>query len=227
MALDSVSGPTPQPASPIVAAGLAQAYPINVLYEHPARYNRFWAIPIVGILVKSIILIPHFIVLYILSMIVSLALLILWAPVLLGGKYPEWGYALLGGTLRWSARVMAFTLGLTDEYPPFTFRSSSEDGRLFSTQVQIEIPPRNSRWWAVPLLGYAVKAIILIPHLVVLSVLGSIAAILMLVLWIPVLFGGSYPDWGLRVVGGTMRWSTRFTAYLYGLTDRYPPFSLE
>jgi hypothetical protein len=52
-------------------------------------------------------------------MLVGLAMLILWIPVLFAGRYPRWGYALVGGWLRWQLRVNAFFLGLTDEYPPF------------------------------------------------------------------------------------------------------------
>jgi len=36
-----------------------------------------------------------------------------------GADGPKWGYALVGGWLRWQTRVNAFLLGLTDEYPPF------------------------------------------------------------------------------------------------------------
>ncbi|MFI5269863.1 MAG: DUF4389 domain-containing protein, partial [Chloroflexota bacterium] len=81
--------------------------------------------------------------------------------------------------------------------------------------------------WAVPLLGLLVKLVILIPHLIILSVLGSVLYVVVLVLWIPALFGGHYPTWGYQLVGGTIRWSTRVLAYLDGLTDRYPPFSFD
>jgi hypothetical protein len=162
-----------------------------------------------------------------LQVVVRLVQFMLWIPVLFGGHYPLWGYALVGGTIRWSTRVTAFLLGLTDEYPPFTFRSASEEGRVFSVQVRMEIPARNSRFWAIPLLGITVKVLILIPHLIILSTLGSVIYVVALVLWIPVLFGGHYPDWGYQVVGGTIRWSTRVLAYMDGLTDRYPPFSLQ
>jgi hypothetical protein len=200
-------------------------YPVAVLYERPPRHHRFWAIPLLGLLAKEIILIPHVILLVVLQVVVSLAQLILWIPVLFGGQHPLWGYAVVGGTVRWTPRVQGFLLGLTDEYPPFTFRSTGEQGRVYSVQVRMEIPGHSSRLWAIPLLGLAIKLIILIPHQIILSVLGTVAAVVALVLWIPVLFGGHYPEWGYQLVGGTLRWSTRVQAYTYGLTDRYPPFS--
>jgi hypothetical protein len=226
MALDSTAtggGPFAAPPAPPKEPD----YPVSVTFERPPRHSRFWAIPLLGILAKLIILIPHLILLYVLQAVVRLLQLILWIPVLFGGHYPLWGYALVGGTIRWSTRVTAFLFGLTDEYPPFTFRSVSEDGRVYTVQVRIEIPPHHNRFWAIPLLGLVIKLIILIPHLIILSILGSVIELVSLVLWIPVLFGGHYPGWGYQLVGGTVRWSTRVLAYLDGLTDRYPPFSFD
>jgi Domain of unknown function (DUF4389) len=41
------------------------------------------------------------------------------------------------------------------------------------------------------------------------------------------LFTARWPE-GLRTfIVGIMRWSTRVNAYLYLLTDEYPPFSLD
>ena len=84
-------------------------YPVSVQFIIPAHNGRFWAIPLVGVLARMLALIPHLIVM----------LLVLWIPVLFVGRYPRWGYALVGGWLRWQLRVNAFFLGLTDEYPPF------------------------------------------------------------------------------------------------------------
>ena len=202
-------------------------YPVSVTYQRAEKNQRFWAIPVLGIVAKLIILIPHLIILYVLRAVVQLVQLVLWIPVLFGGHYPLWGYALVGGTIRWTTRVTAFLAGLTDEYPPFTFHSADQDGRDYTVQVRMRIPPHHNRFWAVPVLGLAIKLLILIPHLIILYVLGIVVSIVVLVLWIWVLFGGRYPSWGYQLVGGTLRWSTRVLAYMDGLTDRYPPFSFE
>ena len=157
--------------------------------------------------------------------VAAMAQLLLWLWVLFGGRYPGWGYALVGGYLRWSARVSAFFFGLTDQYPPFSLKSSIQ-GRTTQTLVRFEMAERSNRWWAVPLLAIWVKLIFLIPHFIIISVLGLVCGVLYFILWIPVLFTGRYPAWGYHVVGGTLRWYTRVYAYLFGLTDRYPPFSL-
>src|SRR6266852_3941424 len=81
-------------------------YPIVLGTSRPVSVNRFWAIPIVGIFVKWIILIPHFIVLYVLLIVTILAHLVIWAVVFFAGRYPEWGFNLTAGVIRWSIRVL-------------------------------------------------------------------------------------------------------------------------
>lgn len=95
-------------------------YPVQVTFERPATNGRFWAIPFLGILARVVLLIPHLVVLYFVGICVFGAVLVLWIPVLVNGRYPAWGYRLVGGYIRWSARLSSFTYGLTDRYPtPF------------------------------------------------------------------------------------------------------------
>lgn len=95
-------------------------HPVQVSFERPATNGRFWAIPILGILARAVLLIPHLVVLYFVGICVFGAVLVLWIPVLINGRYPTWGYRLVGGYIRWSARLSAYTYGLTDRYPtPF------------------------------------------------------------------------------------------------------------
>jgi hypothetical protein len=102
-----------------------------------------------------------------------------------------------------------------------------EQRSSYPVQVDFIIPAHNSRFYALPVLGYVVRYLFLIPHLVVLAFLTFAVALLQLVLWIPVLIGGKYPRWGYSFVGGYVRWSTRLNAFMLGLTDAYPPFRLK
>ena len=88
-------------------------------------------------------------------------------------------------------------------------------------------PPSSSRFWAIPIIGAFVKGIILIPHLIILYVLGIVLGISHLVIWIPVLFTGHYPEWAYGLNAGYLRWVTRLAQYFYGLTDFYPAFSMD
>ena len=203
-----------------------QAYDVQVEFTVPAEHNRLWAVPVLGIVVKLIILIPHLILLYVLGIVATVLALATWIPVLFGGHYPSWGYDVIGGTLRWGANVSAYLYGLTDRYPPFRLGKAAEGEEPYEVDVDFNVPEEHNRLWAIPVIGIVIKLIILIPHLILLYVLGTVAELLALVTWIPVLFGGHYPSWGYEIIGGYLRWSTRATAYLFGLTDQYPPFRL-
>jgi hypothetical protein len=100
-----------------------------------------------------------------------------------------------------------------------------EGSNRYPVQVHFIIPARNSRFYAFPLIGYLARLLLLVPHLLLLAVLGVIVWVLSLLLWIPVLFTGHYPKWGYAVVGGYLRWNVRTQAFFLGLTDAYPPFS--
>jgi hypothetical protein len=199
------------------------SYSVNVTIERQATYNKFFAIPIVGIVARSILLIPHVIALYVLALVVTLANLVLWIPTLTGGTYPAAGYTLVGGTLRWGARVAAYFYGLTDVYPPFGF-GSENDG--YPVGVSFDTSAGGSKLFAIPIIGYVLRAVALIPHIVVLYVIGAIVGLLQLGLWVPVLMSGNYPDVGHSFVGGYIRWAIRVYSFFLGLTDEYPPFRL-
>jgi hypothetical protein len=201
---------------------MGSSYVVDVEYPRQESYNRFWAIPVVGYYAKLIILIPHYICLSVLGAIVGLLQLVTWIPVLTAGQYPEWGFNLTAGTIRWAQRVAAYIYGLSDTYPAFSLQDTPQD-----TQTTIRMPTNPNRMYAIPIVGILIRAILLIPHYIILYVLGIIVGLLNLITWIPVLFGGQYPDWGVSFVGGYIRWAARCGAYLLGLTDAYPPFQLS
>jgi hypothetical protein len=201
--------------------GRPGGYPAQVQFDVPPASSRFWAIPLLGILAKFAVLIPHIVCLYLLGLAVGVLQLVLWIPVLFTGRYPEWGTNLVGGTIRWGARVQSYFYGLTDEYPPFGLADSA-----YPVRVSFQVPPFSNRLWAVPVVGILIKLVILVPHLIIVYALGAVVGALQLVIWAFVLFGGRYPEWGYELVGGYIRWYVRVVAYLFGLNDQYPPFQL-
>jgi len=195
------------------------AYPVALTAVRPPSSSRFWAIPIIGILVKGIILIPHFIILYVLGIVLGIAHLVIWIPVLFMGRYPDWAFGLNAGFVRWYLRMAYYLYGLSDAYPAFSMDAPGD--------VFIARPESSSRFWAIPIIGILVKYIILIPHFIVLYALSIAVSACQLVIWIWVLFGGVYPGWAFTLVAGTLVWTARVYSYFLGLTDRYPPFSFS
>ncbi|HEX5926214.1 MAG TPA: DUF4389 domain-containing protein [Baekduia sp.] len=71
-------------------------------------------------IIKWFLVIPHYIVLFFLSIGVVIAVVIAWFAILFTGRYPRGLYNYVVGVGRWELRVVAYAFALvTDEYPPF------------------------------------------------------------------------------------------------------------
>src|SRR5437868_13085560 len=71
-------------------------------------------------LVKWLLAIPHYIVLFFLWIGALFAIIIAWFAILFTGRYPPGLFDYVVGVMRWSNRVTGYALILvTDEYPPF------------------------------------------------------------------------------------------------------------
>jgi len=110
--------------------------------------------------------------------------------------------------------------------PPGAWQAQLAEGP-YPVRVDFDIPPHNSRFFAIPLLGFLARYVMVIPHLIVLSLVGILVYLSQVVLWLIVLLTGHYPRWGYALVGGYIRWATRLLSFMFGLTDRYPPFRLK
>ncbi len=72
-------------------------------------------------LVKWLLALPHYIVLFFLYIAAVVVVVIAWFAILITARYPEGLFVFIEGVIRWHHRVTgyAFTL-ITDEYPPFS-----------------------------------------------------------------------------------------------------------
>jgi len=71
-------------------------------------------------LVKWLLAIPHYIVLFFLWIGLVIAVIVAWFAILLTGRYPRGLFDYVVGVIRWHNRVVAYALILvTDAYPPF------------------------------------------------------------------------------------------------------------
>ena len=71
-------------------------------------------------LVKWILAIPHYFVLFFLGIAVLIAVIASWFSILFTGRCPRGLFDFVVGTMRWYNRVIAYAFMLTtDRYPPF------------------------------------------------------------------------------------------------------------
>jgi hypothetical protein len=74
-------------------------------------------------LVKWLLAIPHYIVLFFLAVIGVVVWVVAWFAILFTGRYPRALFDYLVGVGRWSLRVQAYAfLLVTDRYPPFALK---------------------------------------------------------------------------------------------------------
>jgi hypothetical protein len=74
-------------------------------------------------LVKWLLAIPHYIVLFFLGIAALFATIFAWFAILVTGQYPRALFDFIVGVGRWGLRVNAYAILLvTDRYPPFSLR---------------------------------------------------------------------------------------------------------
>jgi len=74
-------------------------------------------------LVKWLLAIPHYVVLFFLFVAVFFAVILAWFAILVTGSYPRAIFDFVVGVGRWGLRVAAYAfLLVTDHYPPFSLR---------------------------------------------------------------------------------------------------------
>ena len=91
-----------------------QSYPVQVRAHLDEPLSRWlW-------LVKWLLAIPHFIVLFFLWIAFTVVTVIAFFAILFTGRYPRGIFSFVEGVFRWHNRVVAYAFTLvTDRYPPF------------------------------------------------------------------------------------------------------------
>lgn len=92
-----------------------QSVHIEIEYPDATQLNRW--LP----LVKWILAIPHYIVLFVLAIVAVILIILGWFAILITGRLPRGIHDFLVGVTRWGIRVQAYSVLLTtDKYPPFS-----------------------------------------------------------------------------------------------------------
>ncbi len=98
-------------------------YPIRYEVQYPERLSR-WKL----VIWKFITSVPHFILLAFLTLTLLAVVPLAWFAVLIAGRFPRGLHLYVAGIFRWSARVQAYFLSLTDEFPPFSLSADAGPG---------------------------------------------------------------------------------------------------
>ncbi len=193
----------------------SDAYPVQLDLEAPLEVARWRP------LVHWILVFPQWLVLYVLSMVLWVLGFVSWFAILFTGNIPEGMFDFMAMIFRYQWRTYSYVFFMRASYPPFDFTASNVDPGNDPARLSIARPERLSRGLIF------VKWLLIIPHFVALFFLGLGAFFVGIAAFFAVLFAGRWPEGMRSYLTGTMRWSLRASAYLYLMTDRYPPFSMQ
>ena len=213
-----------------------QGYPVQVRARLDEPLSRWlW-------LVKWLLAIPHYIVLFFLWIAFAAVTIIAFFAILVTGRYPRGLFGFNLGVLRWSWRVGYYTYSAlgTDRYPPFSLDEHPD----YPATLDIAYPERLSRglvlvkWWLLAIPQYAIAAVFAggaaytatggAGHTWQADALsGGLTGLLVLFAAITLLVAGRYPRGLYDFIIGMNRWVLRVVAYAALMTDAYPPFRLD
>lgn len=91
----------------------------------------------------------------------------------------------------------------------------------YPVTCDIEYPERLSR-----LLIFVKSWLFVIPHVIVLALLGFVYLASLAIAFLAILIAGRYPRPLFNLAVGFLRWQFRVNVYAYLMRDEYPPFSL-
>ncbi|HEU5426619.1 MAG TPA: DUF4389 domain-containing protein [Actinocrinis sp.] len=211
----------PAPTAP--TAGIRR--PITVNADLDAPLSRWlW-------LVKWLLAIPHYIVLWFLSVAYFVLTVVAMFAIVFTGRYPRGIFEFNVGVLRWGWRVAYYSYGSlgTDRYPPFTLADVPD----YPARLDVAYPEQLSRglalvkWWLLAIPHYIVVGILLGGYRIAGTPGLGLIGILVLIAAVALAFTGAYLPEIFELVIGLNRWVLRVVAYVSLMTDVYPPFRLD
>lgn len=132
-------------------------------------------------------------------------------------KYPKWWFDWVYELVKFSNRIAAYTMMLTDKYP-----STDEEQDV---QINLEYPNAKedlNRYFPL------IKWLLAIPHFLILLTFWVIGFLLSPIVWLTVLIMGKMPEKLFIFLVGFMRYNLRVTAYsVLLITDEYPSFNWQ
>jgi hypothetical protein len=184
-------------------------YPVTFEVDYVESRNRLTAF------FRTILAIPLFILFYVYAIGGAFAVVFAWFAIVFTGRYPVGLYNFVAGTNRYLARMTAYTALLTDEYPPFGL----DDAPSYPVRMQFAGPlPQYSRAKTF------FRGLLSIPITIMRYVLGILLNVGAAAAWFVIVFTGKMPRGLFDMMVLANSYTARSDAYLYLLTETYPPF---
>ncbi len=188
------------------------SYPVTFEADYLERRSRLTAF------FRLILVIPVAIWLYIYGLFAGVAIVIAWFAVVINARMPRALYDFIAGYIMLLTRVTAYAALLCDQYPPF------------SASPEVDYPVRLR--FAGPLERYSrvrafFRVILAIPLVILRYVMGLLLQIGAVAAWFVILVTGKMPRGLFDLMVLASSYTARSDAYLFLLTETYPPFQDE
>jgi Domain of unknown function (DUF4389) len=181
-------------------------HPIQVVVTDDLKRSRL------TVFFRALLVIPHYVVLVLWSIVAEFAILIAWFAALITGRVPAGLHSFIASWLRYTTHVYAYMFMLADPYPPFSGSSP------YPVDLVVAPPEPQNRWKTF------FRIILAIPATIIAGVLRYLGLAVAVLGWFAALALGRMPK-GLRDTGAwTLRVDQQTYAYMALLTDRYPQF---
>lgn len=180
-------------------------YPIRFVVTDDLRRTRL------TVFFRFLLAIPHFIWISLWGIVAFVVAIVNWFATLFAGQSPAGLHEFLARFLRYSTHVYAYAFLLADPYPGF----AGDPG--YPVDLEVDPPVPQNR------LTVFFRILLAIPALLIGRILFYLAELLAFLGWFVSLFAGRMPQ-GMRDLGVfCLRYDQQAQAYLFLLTERYPP----
>lgn len=188
------------------------SYPVTFEADYVERRSRLTTF------FRLILAIPLAIWLYLYEIVALVVVLIAWFAIVITGRYPEGLYNFVANFTRALTRITAYAALLCDPYPSFGGR----DDPSYPVRMTFAGPlERYSRWKTF------FRFILAIPIAVLRYVIGLLLQITSVAAWFVIVILGRLPRGLFDVMVLANSYTARSDAYLFLLTETYPPFQDE
>ncbi|MFG2909803.1 DUF4389 domain-containing protein [Kitasatospora sp. NPDC048286] len=170
----------------------------------PGPQNR-WTV-----LLRALLLIPQFVVVWVLTVVAFLVTVFGWFGALVLGRLPDFVADYLTAFLPYDTRVTAYLMLTVDRYPPFRFE-------VPDYPVQVDLRPGELNRLAV-----LFRIILVIPASIVQGLVNAGWWMVSFALWLVVLVLGRMPQPLYEATAAIVRYRMRYAAYLVMISSAYP-----
>jgi hypothetical protein len=187
------------------------SYPVTFEADYVEQHSRLTTF------FRLLLAIPLFIWAYIYGIVASIAIVIAWFVIVITGRFPKGLYDFIAGWTRFITRVTGYVSLLTDSYPSF----SGSDDPAYAIRMQFVPLDQYSRLKTLFRIILAIPIVILRYVMTLLLEIGSFAA------WVVIVITGKLPRGLFDLMVLANSYTARSDAYIYLLTESYPPFQDE